>query len=68
MSDFKNGDAVTYRECFGEKLLIFIGCCDGLAFSNNAVVLHNEDCVPVRLEGLELFDGDLCINSHCQRI
>lgn len=49
---YKNGDKVTYKECFGEQVLTFVGKCNGLAYSNDAVVLYGSECVPVRLSGL----------------
>lgn len=57
--DYKNGDIVKYKSCFGDKNLIFIGHCEQLEYNNDAVVLYNGDCVPVSLSGLSLVKGDL---------
>lgn len=57
MSVFKNGDKVTYKECFGDKVLTFVGDAKDLEYSNDAVVLYDGKCVPVKLSKLEFAEG-----------
>lgn len=57
--DYKNGDFVKYKDCFGDKDLIFIGHCEHLKYNNDAVVLYDGDCVPVKVDRLSLAIGDL---------
>lgn len=49
----KNGDVVTYPECFGDTELIFVGMAESLSYSNNAVVVHSGNACPVRFSGLK---------------
>lgn len=53
MSEIKNGDTVTYERAFGDKRLKFVGHAKQLQFSNDAVVTHDGDCVPVNFSGLK---------------
>mgnify|MGYP007087010135 FL=1 len=46
------GDKVTYEECFGSKILIFVGMAEQLDHNNDCVVTHNGDACPVRRSGL----------------
>lgn len=52
----KNGDRVTYKECLGDSVLIFVGmanqCDEQLAFGNDCVVTYKGNPLPVVFSGL----------------
>jgi len=47
-----SGDKVTYPECFGDKVLVFVGMAEQLDFSNDCVVTHGGNACPARRSGL----------------
>jgi hypothetical protein len=44
--EIANGDKVTYRRCFGESELTFVGMAEELKFNNNCVLIKDGDAVP----------------------
>lgn len=56
MSDIKNGDTVTYPECFGDKKLIFVGMAKTLKYHNDCIVMYDDRAAPVKYSGLIKLD------------
>ena len=52
IGEFKNGDKVKYKECFGDEVLVFIGYAESLNFANDSVCVADGGCFPVRASGL----------------
>ena len=53
----KNGDKVTYKECFGDEVLVFVGMAQALNYCNDCVLHADGLAFPARFAGLEKLGG-----------